>query len=185
MDKVIKYSDFIMKKLLGALLLISMLFTSSCLFGPSTKRVMSYRYNNVFLSGRDHFQVGGLPPTWDRFRVKAYAIAFHNEVLGSTISVDAFCGPAYEDAPLATLTSQLFAGVENYEVTSSDEFMLDERGALRTISTGRVDGVSLTYDTVVIKKNKCIIDFMLISPDSNYFEAKNDFENFFYAFHYE
>lgn len=174
-----------MKKLLGALSIFALIFTSSCLFGPSTKRVMSYRHDNVYLSGRDHFDVGQLPPSWERFRVRAYAIAFHNEDLGSTIAVDAFCGPAFEDSPLVTLTSQLIAGVEDYRVLSSNEFMLDERGALRTVAKGRVDGVEMTYDIVVVKKNKCIIDFMMISPDGNYLSARNDFENFFYAFHYE
>jgi hypothetical protein len=174
-----------MKKRLGALLIAVTILSTSCIFGPSTRKVMSYRNQHVYLTNRQTYDVGQLPPAWERMRVKAYSIAFHDESLGSTIATDAFCGPAYEDSPLATLTSQMMAGVENYEIVSSREFMLDERGALRTVVTGRTDGVDLTYDIVVIKKNKCIFDFMLISPMGNYSTARADYEGFYSGFHYE
>lgn len=161
------------------------LMNVSCIFGPSTRKVVSYRYNTVYFSNRDTFDVGELPPTWKKIDVDAYAIAFHNDMLGTTISVDAWCGPAFEDSPLPTLTSQMMAGVADYKIESTEEFMLDRRGALRTVATGRVDGVYLTYDIVVLKKNDCNFDLMLISPMGNYLAARPDFENFFYAFHYE
>lgn len=175
-----------MKNLLGVFLIGILFLSTSCLFGPTAKKVMSYRHDNVFLSGRDHFRVGSLPATWKRMRVKAYAIAFHNEGLGATIATDAFCGPAYEDLPLNLLTSHLLAGVEDYEIMGdSYEFMLDDRGALRTVATGKVDGVPFTFDIVVIKKNKCIIDFMCISPAGGYPMAAADFEQFYGGFHYD
>jgi hypothetical protein len=174
-----------MKSILGAVLILSTFLMSSCLFGPSVKKVMSYRHDSVYLTDRGHFRVGELPSSWKRMRVRAYAIAFHNREYGATIATDAFCGSAYEDLPLATLTSHLLAGVEDYKIESASEFTLDNRGALRTIANGSVDGVPLAFDVVVVKKNKCIIDFMCVAPVGNGHLAAADFEGFYGAFRYE
>lgn len=175
-----------MKRLLGALFVLLFLWSSSCVFGPSTKRVMSYRYHNVYLAGKhDYYNVGALSAPWRRFRVKAYTIAFYNPDVGASISTDAFCGPGYEDSPLATLTSQLFAGVEDYKIVERIEFVLDGRGALRTTVAGSVDGVPLSFDIVVVKKNKCNIDFMCVAPQGSHSRVATDFETFFSGFHYE
>ena len=183
---LIQYSDFIMKKLLGVLLIVYSMFSVSCLFGPSIKKAVSYKQGNVFLSDRQRYQVGELPnPPWKKMRVRAYSIAFHNKEYGSTIATDAFCGPAFEDLPLPMLTSHLLSGVEDYDVDSQNEFVLDDRGALRTVATGTVDGIPFTFDIVVIKKDKCIIDFMCVAPQGNHPMVKVDFETFYQGFRYQ
>lgn len=172
-----------MKKL--GMFLIMILFFSSCIIGPSVKRVMSYRGGNVFLSDKSRYSVGILPEGWKRMRPGVYAIVFYNSALESTIATDAFCGTANEDIPLKQLTIQMLAGVEGYKILDQEEFMMDGRGALRTSVVGRVDGVPLHFDTVVIKKNRCTIDFMCISPEAAYTEASADFTAFYNAFRYD
>lgn len=175
-----------MKKQLGMLLIIVAFISTSCIFGRTSKKVMSYRDGRVFLTHRNEFyNVGELAGSWKRIRVGAHAISFHSSDVGATISTDAFCGPSYEDVPLATLTSQLLGGIEGYDVVSSDEFTLDGRGALRTVAVGRFDGVPLAFDIVVIKKNNCMIDFMCIAPSGKLPLVSEDFEGFYKGFHYE
>lgn len=172
-----------MKKLLG-LLLIIVLACTSCLFGPTSKKVMSYRDGRVFLSDRSYYKVGGLPAPWEKMNVRTYAVAFHNDNYGATIATDAFCGPSFEDLPLNLLTTQLVAGVENVKEMKKENISLDGRGALRTIFKGSVDGVPLTFDIVVVKKNKCIIDFMCVSERDNQLAVESDFQNFYNGFVY-
>ena len=174
-----------MKHIRGVVLSIILLSIPACIFGPSTTRVMSYRNGNIYLSNKIPYKVGELPPPWQRMKVRAYAIAFHNPNVGATISTDAFCGPGYDDAGLKILTNHLISGVEDYQIESRDEFTINERGALRTIATGKVDGVPLTFDFVVLNKNKCNFDFMCIVPRGRHAEVAGDFENFFGAFRYE
>lgn len=174
-----------MKKVLGILFVSLLILNASCIIGPTSKRVMSYRNDNVYLSDKSHFKVGELSSGWKRMRVPAHAIAFHNAEYGATIATDAFCGPSYEDLPLNRLTSYLLAGVDSYKVESQKEFMLDDRGALKTIARGKVDGVPLIFDIVVIKKNKCNIDLMCMSPEGAAPLAQADFLQFYSGFHYE
>lgn len=174
-----------MKKFTGVLLIIVLFSFSSCIFGKSVKKVMSYRNGHVYFTDRETYKVGELSGAWKKMRVKTYSIAFHNAGAGATIATDAFCGPAYEDIPLKALTSHLLAGVDDYVVERSEEFTLDERGALRTIARGSVDGVPLTFDVVVIKKNRCMIDLMCIAPEGRHNDVVADFEGFYGAFHYE
>jgi len=180
-----------MKRSLGVILVLSLML-NACIFGrpgAASRKVMSYRDGHVFLTGsrNDYYNVGLLPGGWDRMRLRAYTIAFHNEDMGATISTDAFCGSLYEDVPLPTLTSQLFGGVEDFEITKTYEFTLNERGALRTIAKGTLDGVPLNFDIVVLKKNKCMFDFICVAPDDNETDIMtitSDFEQFFNGFQY-
>lgn len=174
-----------MKKLVGAVLAIVVFLSASCIFGPTSKRVMSYRNDKVYLSDRSYFTVGALPESWKRMRVQAHAIAFHNSDLKATIATDAFCGPSYEDISLKLLTSHMLAGIADYQIEETKEFILDDRGALRTVASGKVDGIPLVFDIVVIKKNKCNIDLMCMAPQGDYPLAAGDFEHFFSSFHYE
>lgn len=158
---------------------------TSCIFGRSVKKVMSYRSGSVFLSDRSRFAVGELPVRWKKIRTGGYAIAFHNDLLGATIAIDAFCGAGYEDLPLKLLTNHLLSGVTDIKVRRETDFMLDGRGALRTVVDGRMDGVPMVFDIVVLKKNRCNIDFMCIAPPNRYNEAAVDFEAFYSGFRYE
>ncbi len=159
------------------------LFTS-CFSHRQSVSVIGYRHQMVFLKKDLYYKVGALPEDWQKLDVHAKAAAFHNKGLGATISTDAFCGSAFEDAPLKTLTGQLFAGTAKHSIVSEREFQLDGRGALRTVSTGEVDGVPLKFDSVVIKKNNCTIDFVYMSPPEKYAGGVGDFETFFNGFRF-
>lgn len=174
-----------MKKILGGFLLLLIISTNaSCIFGKSSIVAMSYRNDNVYLSNKQTFKVGSLSSNWKKKRIPVHAIAFHNKDIGATIATDAFCGPSYEDLPLTMLTSHMLAGVTDYKIVKSYEFMLNGRGALRTIAEGNIDGVPLSFDVVVLKKNKCMFDFMCITPSGTHNLVANDFENFYTGFRY-
>jgi hypothetical protein len=157
---------------------------ASCFSHRQAISVIGYRHQTVYLKKDLFYKVGPLSEGWQKFNVHAKAAAFHNKDLGATISTDAFCGSAFEDIPLKTLTGQLFAGTARHSTLSEKEFQLDGRGALRTVSTGEVDGVPLKFDSVVIKKNNCTIDFVYMSPPERYAGGVGEFESFFGGFRF-
>ncbi|OGQ49139.1 MAG: hypothetical protein A3I09_01930 [Deltaproteobacteria bacterium RIFCSPLOWO2_02_FULL_47_10] len=159
-----------------------LIVTSSCFHGRSSSGVVGYRGQTVFLKKDLSYKVGVLPKEWRVLKTPVKAAAFHNDGSHATISTDAFCGASFEDLPLKTLTGHLFAGTSKHNVIKEDEFSLDGRGALRTISTGTVDGIALKFDSVVVKKNNCTFDFIYISPPENYDGGVADFENFYIGF---
>lgn len=165
---------------LGAAVLV--LTFSSCFHGRQGFGVTDYKGQTVFLKKNLFYHVGALSSDWRHMATSAKAIAFHNDNLGATISTDAFCGASFEDLPLKTLTGHLFAGTAKHNVVKENELTLDDRGALRTIATGTVDGVALKFDSVVIKKNNCTFDFIYISPPENYDGGVRGFEVFYNGF---
>lgn len=167
----------------GALSFIFLL--SACFHGRQSTSVIGYRHQMVFLKKNLYYNVGQLTSDWKRLNVRAKTVAFHNNKLGATISTDAFCGGSFEDLPLRTLTGQLFAGTGSRKVIKEEELTLDGRGALRTVSTGTTDGVNLKFDSVVLKKDNCTIDFIYISPPENFSAGVSDFENFYKGFQYQ
>lgn len=161
---------------------VFIILLSSCFHGRQNLSVIGYRHGQVFIKKGGSYKVGELPASWRMFKTGAKAITFHNDGLKATISTDAFCGASFEDLPLKILTGQMFAGVTKRSIIKEEEFLLDGRGALRTIAAGETDGVPLKFDSVIIKKNNCTIDLIYISPPENYSGGVSDFEIFFKGF---
>ena len=163
--------------------LIAVLFSgTSCFRSKQGISVIGYRNQMVFLKKNVYYKVGELPKGWDHIRTSSKAASFYNESIKGTVSTDAFCGSYFEDLPLKTLTNQLFAGTNRAAPLMEKDFILDGRGAFRSVSTGKVDGVPLKFDSVVIKKNNCTIDLVYIVPPENYESGVGDFEVFFGGF---
>jgi hypothetical protein len=150
-----------------------------------TGRVKSYEPGRV-ITEKSYYNVGDLPSDWKRTKIGSYrTIAFYNEASKSTIETDAFCDGSYEDASLQVLTTHLYFDIRDKKIRWEKSFMIDDRGALRSVADGKVDGVPIVLDTVVIKKNNCLFDFAMVSEPGLYSKAAPDFESFFKGFKYQ
>lgn len=168
------------------LTLVIFLTLAGCFGGPkNSSGVTGYRDQRVAIKGAGNYSVGELSADWRRLPVRAKTIAFYNDTHKTTISTDAFCGKEFEDLALRNLTNNLMAGIEKRKIASEQDLFLDGRGALRTVSTGFVDGVPVQVDAVVLKKNNCTFDFICVTTPGSYHEVSADFERFFSGFHYE
>lgn len=166
-------------------MVLALLVLGACFGGvKKTGKVVSYA-NGVVKTKKGFYEVGVLSEEWEREKVNSYSIIhFRNPSLKSSISTDAFCDDAYDDAPLPMLTMHLQSVVGPRQLVSEKEFMLDQRSAFRSIAQGKMDGVPVILDTVVVKKNKCLFDFLLVADPAFYPKAKGDFEKFFNGFRY-
>lgn len=128
--------------------------------------------------------MGQLPDGWVRMKVSRRAISFYNESYKASISTDAFCGRSFSDRPLDALAGELSAVLAERETKWTEEMMLDGRGALRVFVEGKMDGVPVNMDIVVVKKDECNFDFVAVRPPNASQDVTFDFEGFFKAFQY-
>lgn len=126
------------------------------------------------------YRVGWLPQSWKHVRIKDGDIAYtHPE--GGTIYADHFCrGP--NDAPLDVLINHLLFDVRKVHEISRKGMTLDGREALRTQLEAEVDGVPVALDMVVLRKDGCTYDMVLISGPSTFADRVPDFDIFVHGF---
>jgi hypothetical protein len=176
------------------LVLMSALAVSAgCLFKQQPfKGVVSYRDGRVYLrpsrsyaGSTKFYRVGLLPEGWERIETRARTISFYSADLGASISTDAYCGRSVDDRSLASLGGDLITALEGRKVADEREFMLADRGALRQLVTGTVDGVPTDVDLVVVRKDGCVFDFYLVTQGGAPAGAVAAFEAFFGGFAYE
>ncbi len=172
-----------MKKITVFIFLIFLL--SSCGGVKNTGKVKSYSPGLV-TTQKSSYQVGVLSADWVQDKVGPYkALVLYNSKEKSSIETESFCDASFSDSGLSSLTTHLHFDLKDKKVIFQKEIQVDGRAALRTVVEAKVDGVPVTLDSVVIKKDSCLFDFVLISNPSHYNNVKNDFEKFFTDFHFE
>lgn len=150
---------------------------AGCFGRDSLGGVMDYRHGEV-VTGTKTFRIGTLPASWSRpHRIKKQLV-FDNETLKATIVVDALCGDKFDDAPLASLSRGLTA-FRDTQTTRREPLVLDGRAAVRAWGTTRVDGVLLQLNTVVVKKDFCLYDFVYFAPPEAFAAGLVDFEQLY------
>lgn len=173
------------QKTISVFLCALVILGAGCMFKQSQYTgVMSYRNGRVYLQNKNYYRVGVLPEGWRQKDFKARAISFYNEAYKSSINTDAFCAKSFADRPLDTLAGELAAVLSDRTTLTTEEFMLDGRGALRLLVTGTMDGVAVNMDIVVVKKDGCNFDLVAVMPPDAPDAVTSDFETFFNGFHY-
>ncbi len=176
----------IFSKKIKYFILVTCLLLPACFFGgiKNPGKVRAYTPGEV-KTDKGSYGVGPLPSSWRQKQVGNYKVlVLYNDAYQSSIETDAFCDRSFDDASLKVLTNHLHAGITDKKTKSENPMMLDSRGAFRSVVSGKVDGVEVILDSVVVKKDNCLFDFVLISKPSKYSSALPDFENFFGGFRY-
>jgi hypothetical protein len=94
---------------------------------------------------------------------------------GHVLAINATC-TGHEDPPLDVLTNHLVIGFTDREWLSRQKLTLDGREALRSQVKARLDGVAVSLELVVLKKNGCVHDFTYVSPEGREGEQRAVFE---------
>jgi hypothetical protein len=134
---------------------------------------------HVFREGELAFRVGPIPSTWRSVGTDGALLAFRDDTTPATIAVNGRCGLDGDDVPLEALTHHLFLHFTDRKLVSQERLELDGRAALRTELTASLDGVPLQYRIVVLKKDSCVYDFMLMRPNNG---ATAEFDRFVNGF---
>jgi hypothetical protein len=137
---------------------------------------------NVVEGQQASYRIGDLGAGWQRVAIEDNDLAWHHPELGAVVQVNATCDP-FQDVPLRALINHLLIGFTDREFLGSDRIPLDDREALRSHLTARLDGVERELLLYVLKKDECTYDFALVAPPGErYRRAEPDFERFVAGF---
>ncbi len=103
---------------------------------------------------------------------------------GHVIAINATC-TGHEDPQLDVLTNHLVIGFTDREWISKKKFTLDGREAMRSLVRARLDGVPISLELVVLKKNGCVHDFTYASPTGKEAEHQTEFDSLVAGFRQE
>jgi hypothetical protein len=129
------------------------------------------------------FRVGPVPATWKQLTVKGARVAFRDEPAESTVLLNARCGKDADDVPLKALTQHLFIQFTERETIDQKVVPMDGREAMHTVMNAKLDGVPLSFNAYVLKKNGCVYDFVDISAPAKVTANRAAFETFVGGFH--
>jgi hypothetical protein len=133
-------------------------------------------------AGQVCYRMGALPAEWRVVHQQSAAIGFYSAELGAVIEANASCRDDAEATPLEALTRLLLIGYTDRNVRSQEKVPLDQREALRTQLDAKLDGVPMSLDLLVMKRNGCIFDLSYAAPPDRFDRGSNDFQRFVSGF---
>ncbi len=136
--------------------------------------------HRVFDDGRVRYRVGKRPLGYVQVRVGRNDLAFFEPTFG-TIAVNSTC-ENYEDVPERALMNHLLFGTRERVFIVEEVVTLDGRGALHSVVDAELDGVPVTLDVYVLKKDGCIFDLSRTSSRTAFGPGRKQFEDFVFAF---
>jgi hypothetical protein len=129
-------------------------------------------------AGRVCYHIGALPEGWRLVHQESASVGFFSEAVGGVIAANATCRDDAEASPLTTLTGQMLIGYTDRKIESQTTVPLDGREALRTRVGVKLDGVPMTLDLYVMKRNGCIFDLSYAAPPATFAGGERAFHGF-------
>lgn len=121
------------------------------------------------LEGR--YSLGEPGQGWKSVSAGGADYAFRNDDLSATLYTDSNCGARYEDSPLPKLAASAIFGVAEGEPSFQDTGKLDGRTFYSLRQRGTLDGVPVELGVLVVKKDQCVYDMVVIAPPDGRFEG--------------
>lgn len=133
-------------------------------------------------AGHVCYSMGALPPGWRVVHQESAAIGFYNPDVGGVIEANASCRDDAEATPLEALTRLLLIGYTDRDIKAQEKVPLDQREALRTQVDAKLDGVPMSLELLVMKRNGCIFDLSYAAPPDRFTRGAGAFEQFVHGF---
>jgi hypothetical protein len=122
-----------------------------------------------------------LPKVWDKTDPGLADIAFRNRDDHSTISLNSVCDQ-YQDLTVEELSKTLMLGLEDSEVISTEEIIVNSLRGLTTSIAGEADGVSVVVSISILRSPRCVYDFMLVARRVAFEQHRPTFINLVQSF---
>jgi hypothetical protein len=124
------------------------------------------------------YRVGPLDERWRLVHQEGTSAGWYSATLGGVIQANATCRDDADAAPLTALTNQLLIGYTERRIEAQERVPIDRREALRTRASAKLDGVPVTLDLYVLKRNGCIFDLSYAAPPAAFERGHDDFQRF-------
>lgn len=99
---------------------------------------------------------------WSKIKADLADFAFKHRSSKSILLVNSLCRK-YDRTTLEQLTDNILAGLQQIKITKQEERKLFGRSSLRSQAHGQLDGVTTNMLFEVVKRDRCIYDFALIT----------------------
>lgn len=126
----------------------------------------------------ESMRINFLSSNWRPLTPDTADYAVQNPITSSIITANSMC-KKYDSTSLKHLTINIMSGVEEPETLEIQTLKFSGREALKTSIKGKLDGVVTYMDIMTVRKNRCVYDFILISPSLKTFNKdRSSFERF-------
>ncbi len=122
----------------------------------------SFVSNSNIVDKSKSFEVNFKNSQWTKIDSDKADYAFKHNSTPSILVINSLC-QKYDKTSLEQLTDNILAGLQEPAVTEQKKLTLFERESLRTNALGKVDGIETHMLIEVVKKDRCIYDFVLIT----------------------
>jgi hypothetical protein len=133
-------------------------------------------------AGHVCYVVGTLDDSWRLVHQESAAVGWFSDRAGAVIESNATCRDDAEAAPLTALTRELLVGYTERHILDEKLVPLLRREALRTRVTAKLDGVPMTLEIYVVRRNGCVFDLSYAAPPDLFAVAAPDFARFVAGF---
>ncbi|HEX8951335.1 MAG TPA: hypothetical protein VF945_05795 [Polyangia bacterium] len=127
----------------------------------------------VYRAPHTSYRLGPLGGSWQPHDSDA-DVAFYDRDLDAMIMVTSECPPEH-DAPLKVAANTLLIGFTERQTLVEELVPLAGREALHRRVRARLDGVPLTLDLFVVKKDECLYDLVYLAPPDTAGRGAADF----------
>lgn len=121
------------------------------------------------------FRVGQPGEQWSPLREDGLQVAWKRDAPAGAIQVRSQC-EEHGDSSLVSFTDHLRIDFGEWKVQEQTAFELVGRAALRTRVAAELDGVPVSLELVVVKKNGCLFDLSYVSPPGGFEAGLPDFD---------
>lgn len=132
----------------------------------------------IFHAGRLSFRAGPVSSSWERVQLDGPLLTFHDRASNGSIDVYAKCGEDRLDTSLVALRTQLLIGFTERTFREEKVVPFDRREALHSIVDAKLDGVPVSLDLYVYKKNGCVYDIVYVARPQSFESGVQSFEAF-------
>jgi hypothetical protein len=148
---------------------LALLSLSACATGPHDA--------GLYRDPRDRFTIQRPPAPWQSFSVEGAALAFRAPELAAAIGLRVECGSP-EPGPLPAVARHLFFGLSQVEIKTREPMTLSGAGGMRTRLRARLDDRPVEVESVTMRRQGCLYDFMYAAPPDRFERGRTDFDAF-------
>ena len=116
---------------------------------------------SVYRNKHTRYRVGHPGIKWRRINARGADMAWLHKQDGSLLYTDSLCKPT--DASLLSLAQHLLIGMTDHKVLQRHPIQISGRDALQVSMEGKLDGVPQKLQVVVLKKDGCVYDVVLVT----------------------
>jgi hypothetical protein len=148
---------------------LALLLLSACAAGPHGE--------GPYRDPRDRFTIQRPPARWQPLSVEGAALAFRSPELAAAIGLRVDCGTP-EPGPLPAVARHLFFGLSQAEIETREPITLSGASGMRTHLRARLDDRPVEVDSVTVRFQGCLYDFMYVAPPDRFERGRTDFDVF-------